>query len=250
MKIPFPRKRTLLAWHRWMGIGSAVFLLAVSVTGLALNHTERLGLDNIHIRSEWILKRYGMESGNSIQSFRIHSSDTISYFSGHLYYNSDKLCEGTPPVGLWEGSPISALATEGQLVMITSQGELIETLSIEGLTGLATDKSGAAILITADGALRADSNWVEFKPFSSSYTVTPLQAVELDSIAQNAILESFQGSGVPLYRVILDLHSGRLFGWGGRTLMDLTAIAVILLVTSGLAGWLRKSRRAKPVRHL
>ena len=60
MSLQLPRKRTLLAWHRWMGIASAAFLVVLSLTGLVLNHSEFLRLDQIHIRSGLILKRYGI----------------------------------------------------------------------------------------------------------------------------------------------------------------------------------------------
>ncbi|MDP4879953.1 MAG: PepSY domain-containing protein, partial [Opitutales bacterium] len=86
MSLQLPRKRTILAWHRWMGFASALFLLVLSVTGLLLNHTERLGLDDITIRNSMILDRYGMAAGNEITAYRIHESNTIAHLDGQLFY--------------------------------------------------------------------------------------------------------------------------------------------------------------------
>lgn len=250
MKLELPRKRTLLAWHRWMGIVSAIFLIIVSITGLALNHSEFLKLDKINIHNGFILKRYGMETGESIQSYRIHQSDTLSHFGGQLFYNSKSLTSSEAPLAILEGEPITAIATPNLLITITSDGELIEAISMDGLSSLGVGDSAAPVLVTSEGLLTADSDWIEFSAYTGSYSVAALNQVTLPQESINALLENFQGNGVPLYRVLLDLHSGRLFGWGGRTLMDLTAIAVLLLVSSGLAGWLRKSRRKPPVRHV
>ncbi len=248
MNFQLPRKRTILAWHRWMGLAAAFFLVVLSVTGLILNHTERLGLNQIQVRNGLILKRYGMESESSIQSYRIHGSNTLSSIAGQLFYNSKPLSTGEQPIGILEGEPITVIACPKRLIYITPTGELIESISIEqlpfpDLTALGTAPEGHAILASSEGSYSTDSNWLDFTPYSGSYQVAALPKIKLSDEARAQLLKSFQGEGVTLYRVLLDLHAGRLFGWGGRTLMDLTAIAILLLVASGIGGWLRKSRR-------
>ncbi len=248
MKLQLPRKRTILAWHRWLGFAAALFLVVLSITGLILNHTERLGLNQIQVRNGLILKRYGMESGSNIQSYGIHGSNTISSLAGQLFYNATPLSTGEKPIGILEGDPITVIACPDRIIYITSNGELIESISIEqlpfpDLTALGTSPEGQPVLASTEGSFGTDSNWLEFTPYSGSYQVTALTDVELSSEAHEQLLENFQGEGVTLYRVLLDLHAGRLFGWGGRTVMDLTAIAILLLVASGIGGWLRKSRR-------
>ena len=98
------------------------------------------------------------------------------------------------------------------------------------------------VLISADGNWTPDADWLEFDRYQGAYSVSPLATTVLSPAQSDAILEAFQGGGVSLYRALLDLHSGRLFGWGGRTAMDLSAIAILLLVTSGIGGYYRKSR--------
>jgi len=248
MSLQLPRKRTILAWHRWLGIASALFLVVLSITGLLLNHTERLGLNQITIHNGFILDRYGMAGGNEISAFRIHESNTIAHLDGQLFYNRTALSAGHPPLGILEGDPITVIATKDELLYLSAEGELIEKINSTQLPYSALHAVGISIdnqpvLITDEGQYTPDSDWLEFDRYQAAYSVEPLPKVEIDEATELAILEQFQGGGVTLYRVLLDLHSGRLFGWGGRTLMDLSAIAIILLVTSGLMGWLRKSRR-------
>ncbi|KRP34769.1 MAG: hypothetical protein ABS34_12415 [Opitutaceae bacterium BACL24 MAG-120322-bin51] len=248
MSLQIPRKRTILAWHRWLGITSAVFLLSLSITGLALNHTEFLKLDQIQIKHSFILNRYGMASGASIQAYRISQSDTLAHLDGQLFYNAAPLTSGSQPLGIITGDPIVVIATDTQLIYLTANGELIETVDSSQLpytilTAVGTTIDDRPVLISADGNWTPDADWLQFDRFQGAYGVSPLNTIELSPADRSALLESFQGGGVSLYRVLLDLHAGRLFGWGGRTAMDLSAVAIIILITSGIGGWLRKSRR-------
>lgn len=250
MNVRLPRKRTILAWHRWLGLASALFLLSLSITGLALNHTELLKLDQVQIKNSFILGRYGMTSGNAIQAYRINEFDRLAHLDGQLFYNGAALTTGSQPLGIIEGDPISVVATATELIYLTPDGELIESINSSQLpysilTAMGTTIDGSPVLISADGNYVPDADWLEFDRYQAAYNVTPLAETPLSAGDSAALLESFQGAGVSLYRVLLDLHAGRLFGWGGRTAMDLTAVATILLITSGIGGWLRKSRRPK-----
>ena len=248
MKLTLPRKRTILAWHRWLGFVSAFFLVILSLTGLALNHTEWLKLDQIKLHNSLLLDRYGMASSSSIQAYSINGSDTLAHLDGELFYNAVPLTRGEQPLGILSGDPISVVATATQLIYLTPDGELIETVSASQLpytilTAVGTTMDEKPVLISAEGNWTPDENWLEFDSYQAAYSVAPLISTELSAEQSKAILEAFQGGGVSLYRALLDLHSGRLFGWGGRTAMDLSAIAILLLVTSGIGGYYRKSRR-------
>jgi hypothetical protein len=248
VRLRLPRKRTLLAFHRWLGFISVIFLFVLALTGLALNHSERLGLHSVTVRSSMLLGRYGMASGADITSYRIHETDTISHLDGRLYYNGAHLVDGGPPVGIYQGGQdFSVVVLPEQLVYLTGEGEFIERIEAsqlpwERVLFLARDAAGDPVLAGADKRWKADAEWLEFIPHAGAFEVSPLEPDVADGAVEAAILAAHQGEGLSLYRILLDLHSGRLFGWGGRTVMDLTAVAILLLVSSGIAGWLRKSR--------
>ena len=241
-----PRKRLILGIHRWLGVFSAVFLVILAVTGLALNHSVPLGLDEIKMRNPWILHRYGMSAPAEIEAFRIHDSDTIAHLDGRLFYNEELLVEAGRPVGLYEGDVFSVVAGPEQLIILSPDGELVEEIGsaqmpFDQIQYLGESGEGDPVIVTAGGPWRPDDEWLEFSPHGGAFSVEPLEPVTLTDEQARRLLETYQGEGLSLYRVLLDLHSGRLFGWAGRTVMDLTAIAILLLISTGLSGWLRKS---------
>lgn len=249
MNWQLPRKRTILAWHRWLGIVSALFLLSLAITGLALNHTELLKLDRIPIQHPFFLERYGMADTGTVQAYHIHASDILVHLDGQLFYNDRALASASQPLGIIEGESISVVATATKLIYLSPQGDCIEIidnhqLPYRTLTAVGTTLDQRPLLISPQGNWTPeDGYWVEFDAYNASYEVATLEAIAPNDSAVQTWLNNFQGSGVSLYRVLLDLHSGRLFGWGGRTVMDLTAVAIILLISSGISAWLRPSPR-------
>ncbi|MCF6197553.1 MAG: hypothetical protein L3J50_12730, partial [Emcibacter sp.] len=60
-----------------------------------------------------------------------------------------------------------------------------------------------------------------------------------EQITEKVMLD-FQGQGISLSRLILDIHSGHILGSWGPYLMDLAAISLIFL---GLTGLMKHRRR-------
>jgi len=63
-----------------------------------------------------------------------------------------------------------------------------------------------------------------------------------------ALRQAYRGSGLPLERVLLDIHSGRILGTWGVYLMDAAAILFLVLAISGV--WLWSKRRTSQRAHL
>ena len=57
-----------------------------------------------------------------------------------------------------------------------------------------------------------------------------------------AITSQYRGDGLSMERLLLDFHSGRVFGRVGVLVYDLLALAVGLMAISGLVLWLRGRR--------
>ena len=69
MKKTNPIWRLLIKLHRYTGLFSAVILLMLAVTGIALNHTEDLKLDEKMVNSPAILNWYKIKPPDSLKSF-------------------------------------------------------------------------------------------------------------------------------------------------------------------------------------
>jgi len=60
---------------------------------------------------------------------------------------------------------------------------------------------------------------------------------------QRSLLDQYRGSGLSWERLLLDLHSGRLFGSVGVFIIDLAGIALLLIALSGVWVWVTKPGR-------
>ena len=80
--------------------------------------------------------------------------------------------------------------------------------------------------------------------------MTLSQPTEAPSSITENIMQNFQGDGVSLYKIILDIHSGRIMGSLGSYIMDLAAISLIFLCITGLMKRKRPEKdRRKRGRH-
>ena len=63
---------------------------------------------------------------------------------------------------------------------------------------------------------------------------------EGDNVEQE-VARSYRGEGVNIEKIILDLHTGKIFGLSGTVISDLAALALLFLTFSGLYNlWRRK----------
>lgn len=244
-----PRRRVLLALHRWLGAAAALFLVVLSVTGLALNHTERLRLDHIRLHHPWLLARYGMalDAAEAPVAWPLPGAAHLIHFRGQLIVGDRAIAATDRPVGLVTTPAMVVVAVPDALIYLTPSGELIEKIAATELPfsrieAVGHTPSGHPVLQTPDGLFAPDADWLDFAPATGPIRIEPPATVALSARETAALEKAWRGEGVPLYRVLLDLHAGRLFGLTGTAMMDLTAVAILLLVISGFAGWLRKSR--------
>jgi len=63
MKKPKKKKslrRTFYVWHYTIGLFASVFLLLLAITGILMNHSRSLGLEQVDMSFAWLLSWYGM----------------------------------------------------------------------------------------------------------------------------------------------------------------------------------------------
>ena len=62
----------------------------------------------------------------------------------------------------------------------------------------------------------------------------------MPDLLQQEIDDYFHGDGIPVERVILDIHNGHILGKLGTWLLDVIAIIFIFMSLSGLVLWGRR----------
>ena len=132
------------------------------------------------------------------------------------------------------------------LVLLGSAGELIERMGAESLPGrierIGTHE-GRLVAATPAGNRVADADLIAWQPTGAAPQWSAQQ--EPPAGLRERMLRGERGPGLSAERVLLDLHSGRIFGRWGPWLMDATAIVFVILAITGITCWWR-SRRGRP----
>lgn len=242
------RRRWLRALHRWLGVASALFVMLLATTGIALNHSHDWRLDQRYVHWSWLLDAYGIEAPPLQASFA-DDGHRVSLLAGHLYYDGRLVVEDVGQIkGFVSLDPLMLTATADDIVLLTSTGELVERFDLgSGLDG-AIERigkwRGRVVIAGGGGYLLSDA---EVSAFTALTEVdekgTEWSVASAPSAAETASLqEQFRGRGLTVERLMADLHSGRIIRSGGPLLMDLVAVFLIVLSVTGLLLWLRRSR--------
>jgi hypothetical protein len=236
----------LWIWHRRLGALLAVFVIVLCVTGIALNHTDFLRLDQRHVQSSTILSWYGINAPSQAASVQV-GNHRISLIGDHLY--ADQTLIGSPYtqlVGAGASGEMIAVAAGTDILLLSPQLHLIEIMTpTDGIPSdiLALGNRGEHLYaLNAAGMWQADSEMVGWMKVDNSADVQWSEAQVITGDGIDDIRRDYLGRMLTWERVILDLHSGRLVGLAGPVLADLVALMLIGVAASGLWMWSRRLR--------
>lgn len=240
--------KSFYVWHRYMGVGAALFTLIIAVTGILLNHTEGFQLDSRHVKSSWILDWYGIEAPKKLQSFPCGARH-ITLMGEHLYLNRREV-DGNyrQLIGAICQGEMLIVAISNSILLLTPRGELIEQLRESdgvpaGIRTIGTDANGRVVVQGSHDTYQPGEDFIQWERWKgNSETITWATISELDPVVRSALQQHFRTEVLPVERVILDLHSGRFFGVLGPWLFDMAALLLILLSLSGTWIWLKRRR--------
>lgn len=236
-------------WHQRIGIVAAFLVLLLSVTGIALNHAETLDLHRKQARAGWIMDWYGIGgvegpiSAAEARGLWVALADSHVFAAGRRIGDTDSASFA----GAAAAGNVVVAGGGDRLFVLTPAGDLIETLDETVLPGavtrigiagerIAVETVGGATFVV-DAAVTA---WRKSEgPFIWS------AVAELPAQERIALDDAMRGEGLPLYRVILDIHSGRFFSRAGPLAMDLAALALIALSGTGLWTWMKRRRKRR-----
>jgi hypothetical protein len=237
----------LLRWHRRIGVLLAVFVVNLVATGIAINHSSGLSLNERHVDQAWLLSLYGINAAEQ-RSFLVGEHYLSQAGDSGLYFDQQALlrCDGALLGAVALANEIYALC-EGRLLVFSREVALLDDISSayglpEGLENLA-EKNGRLYLRDRHRVYQYDPLALQFtiadEPPGTRWAQVSVPTVELDSFLQ----QRHRGKGPSWERVLLDLHSGRLFGDIGVWVVDLAAIALLLIALSGVWVWVTKPGR-------
>jgi hypothetical protein len=135
------QRRALLAtWHRRLGLTAAAVVLVLAVTGVALNHTDALGLDDRYVAAPWLLSWYGIEAPAEAESCDA-GERRVTRLGDHLYFGR-RLVE--QDVGSFTGAVpmegLTVVAVDGDLLILTADGDRVERPGVGHGHGVAREQ--------------------------------------------------------------------------------------------------------------
>lgn len=218
MNSPAPSARQRwLPWHRRIGVLASAFVLVIASTGLLLNHTEDLRLDERYVQSPWLLSWYGIEENAAVQVYQLGSLWLTGY-GETLFANGEALvhCGELRDVQLHGQEVLALCVDKGWL--LSPKGELLEP-------------------------------WPTSQPLPPEMSHHHQRDASQLPVQQWAQIQSHASPPHSLHweRILLDLHSGRLFGSAGVWVFDGAALLFIFLALSGVWVWAGKRKANREV---
>lgn len=233
--------------HRWIGLSLVVFVVYLSASGIVLNHAGDLRLESRYVSWSWLLDAYGLQVPDPAASFSDagHRSTLLGerlFLDGRDTGQRESTLTGIAALG-----PLVLIGGEQHVYLFTADGEFVEAIDLGSSFAGPIERVGrtgdSAVLQSGGHLYRSDADVALFESWDDAFvdhwsTRTPPDAGEMQ-----ALEVAWRGKGVTAERLVLDLHSGRLFGRAGPFFMDLIAVLLIVLSLSGLVMYKVRNRR-------
>jgi len=232
--------------HRYLGLAVAISLVWLSATGIFLNHTEDLKLDEKHVDIGVLFRLYGLSKPELGKSFRF-KSDWIIQYGDALHLNDQILSKQSKLIiAALRNDNMYMIGTQDQVHLFTLQGELIDRLKTPQILQKMAWLNEKLIIQTAKKSYQANGDLTDWEILEvTNQTINWAKETSLPIEQQQNLEAKYRGQGPTLEQVILDTHSGRLFGLAGVYFADLIAVLTIILTLIGVYLWSRRLKRGK-----
>ncbi|MDG4812879.1 PepSY domain-containing protein [Hydrogenovibrio sp. 3SP14C1] len=248
------KKHTARQFHRLLAYTVAFLLFWLSLSGVLLNHTEDLKLNDVKIQQPWLLEWYQINTPKIQQAFQL-KADWVIQTPQALYWNKTPLPFQGNIRALVSNDSFLFILLSNKLILLTNTGDFIERIPLpEALQSQnVTDPSNLDFFTQQNHVILAAKNsqaWQISEDFTQLIPIqTDAQAswIKLTIINSQAAPEDIQkqlmnsfDSPLTLEKIILELHNGYFFGKVGPWLVDLASLLFILMVLSGIRLHLKK----------
>jgi hypothetical protein len=251
-----PKKFTAFLWHRRIGLLALILVIILAITGIMLNHTEKFKLDETYINSSWLLNWYGIKPEDEPVSFLVTKNGEkhiISAWHDKLFFDDTTITKLEQTMhGAIGAEQFIVVALDNEIILLSYDGEFIErvttSISFSNIQRLGIKYKRPVIETSEPLYYIADEHILDWDIIINE-GVEWTEQYELNDDEYEKLLVAYRGNGLKLERVILDLHSGRIFGNYGVYLMDAAAIALLWLSFSGLWVWNSRRRKMRKKKH-
>lgn len=249
------QKRTWMAifreWHKRVGLFAFVFMGWLGLSGFLINQSASWGYDTARIDWGWVMSLYGLHAEAPPTGY-VAGGHWLAVTSDYTLLDAEPLAQAiVSPLGLVAGGtrerPLLFVATDSSLVMLTADGERYDelrspVLPVSSVRRIGRTVDGGVAVQDLDAFASVDNGdtWAPVDPGRVNWS-TPTAL----SNAQRERLRPYSRPSVSLEHVLVDLHSGRLFGGIGAWIINLVGLGAIWLAFSGMWMWWRIQRNRR-----
>lgn len=232
--------------HRRAGVAVVLFAIFLTVTGVMINHGNALGLDKKRLGSELWLGLYGVKLPASLAGYPV-LKHWVSFAGDMLYFDEQPVTRCAAPLSgvIDNAEGVVALCGDG-VVLLTGEGALIEKMPMMGVSRFGLAKQGETLYSrdAADGGslFTLDTGSGEWQAATTPAEVLQWsQAQGLPASLQATMRLLNVPDDLTWERLLLDLHSGRIFGETGVLVVDFLGILLMSLALTGF--WVAMTRK-------
>ena len=235
-------RQRLKDWHGYVGLGSVIFVMLVSITGLFLIHTDDLHLSDKFVESDLLLSLYEIPTNLPTMSYDVAPHGYIVGVNHKIYLNDQWVAE--------LDSGISGAAVVENVIVVTTTNEVLQITC----DGVVVERTYADPPIEMLGILNDVPIFKSLLGEVTTFISNPHAIDDLNQVNWTVpvnppneliaeIIRRERHQMITAEKLILDLHSGRLFGNVGKLLFDAIAIALCVLAITGFSQWVRAKNR-------
>jgi hypothetical protein len=250
-----PLTALLRKWHQRIGLTAAVFVLWLGASGTILSRSDQLGFDAMRLNWNWLTAWYGLNAEPPRMGFEAAGHWMAATKENTLLDAREVEPRIAPPIGLvtlhGPTGPQLVIGTADSLVITSPDGARVDELRapilpVSSLRRIGRTTDGGIAVQDFDAYESRDGgiSWTPVLPQSVSWS----QPKPLPSEQRKAI-EQFARPSVLVEQVLIDLHSGRLFGPIGAWIITLVGLLALLLSISGVWSWWRIKQSRKRAAH-
>ncbi|HEY1077100.1 MAG TPA: PepSY-associated TM helix domain-containing protein [Fontimonas sp.] len=254
---PQPRRNltmTLREWHKRVGLFAFAFMGWLGASGFLINQSAEWGYDTVRIDSPIVMALYGLHPVPPATGFS-SGGRWLSVTSDYTLLDAQPIAERIhEPLGFVAGGseakPLLFVGTSGSLTLLTTDGALYDQLQppilpVSTIRRIGTTADGAIVVQDLDAFQSKDSgdSWTPVDPTQVTWSV----ATRMPEENRQALLP-YSKPSVSLEHVLVDAHSGRLFGNVGAWIINLVGFGAFWLSLSGVWMWWRIRQNRRPVK--
>lgn len=240
-------KRTLTAtlreWHKRAGLGAFLFMGWLGVSGIALNQSASWGLDAARVDWSWLMAVYGLHAQSPETGFKV-GDHWLAVSGEHSILDGKPLSmQVKPPIGIVTSGDsahqILLVASYDGVLLLKPDGSRIDELQaglmlpVSSLQRIGTSEVNPAMAVIEDKDLYGSTDGESWTKIAAKTKVRWAEPAALTA-DQRKQFEKYARPSVAVEQLLIDMHSGRLFGRLGPYVIDLVGLLALWLSISGV----------------